>query len=129
VHDDHFAQNTPDEIWLTEIGKRGWVLLTKDPRIRTNELERRALLDNNVAAFMLGRGEVSGARMVDVFIKALDGMHRPLRCFDVGLIASVALDGGVTVRVYDLVNAVTAAAHELEGIAGGILTEQMRRAA
>lgn len=97
VHDDHFAQNTSDEVWLADIGKKGWVLLTKDPRIRTNELERRALLENDVAAFMLGRGEVSGTRMVEVFVKALDGMQRALRRFDVGLIASVALDGGVTV--------------------------------
>ena len=53
VHDDHFAQNTPDQEWLPEIGKRRWVLLTKDMRIQTNAIERRTLLDNKVAAFML----------------------------------------------------------------------------
>ncbi|WP_437796354.1 hypothetical protein [Sorangium sp. So ce693] len=30
AHDDHFAQNTPDAEWLVEIGRRGWVVLTKD---------------------------------------------------------------------------------------------------
>jgi hypothetical protein len=24
AHDDHFAQNTPDTTWLTEVGRRGW---------------------------------------------------------------------------------------------------------
>src|SRR5260221_14400832 len=40
VHDDHFPQNTRDEVWLGEAGKRQWVVLTKDENIRyrTNEL-------------------------------------------------------------------------------------------
>jgi PIN like domain len=27
-YDEHFSQNTADEVWLEEIGKRGWVALT-----------------------------------------------------------------------------------------------------
>ncbi len=54
VHDDVFPDDAPDVEWLSEVGKRGWVVLTKDARIRTNALERAALLDANVAAFMLG---------------------------------------------------------------------------
>lgn len=34
IHDDHFPQNDPDEDWISEVGKRGWVVLTKDDRIR-----------------------------------------------------------------------------------------------
>jgi hypothetical protein len=35
LHDDHFPQGTPDVVWLTEVGKRGWIVLTKDTRIRS----------------------------------------------------------------------------------------------
>ncbi|MGH9423743.1 MAG: hypothetical protein ACRD3J_27460 [Thermoanaerobaculia bacterium] len=33
-HADHFAPDTPDEEWLEAIGRRGWVALTHDMRIR-----------------------------------------------------------------------------------------------
>ncbi|MEZ5614602.1 MAG: hypothetical protein R3E35_05245 [Rhodocyclaceae bacterium] len=34
VHDNHFPQTTPDVDWLAEVGRRGWVVLSKDDRIR-----------------------------------------------------------------------------------------------
>ena len=33
-HGDHFAPDTPDEAWLAEVGRRGWIVLTHDRRIR-----------------------------------------------------------------------------------------------
>lgn len=36
AHDDHFAQDTLDVDWLTEVGRQGWVVLTKDKNIRAN---------------------------------------------------------------------------------------------
>ena len=49
VHDDHFAKDTPDVTWLAAVGEKGWVVLSKDDRIRTNALEREALLAASVA--------------------------------------------------------------------------------
>ncbi|MGH7152226.1 MAG: hypothetical protein ACREIU_16085 [Planctomycetota bacterium] len=34
VHDEHFARDARDEEWLGEVGRRGWVVPTKDQRIR-----------------------------------------------------------------------------------------------
>jgi hypothetical protein len=42
AHDEHFAADTPDADWLSEVGKRGWVVLTKDKEIRRNQLEHRS---------------------------------------------------------------------------------------
>lgn len=39
VHDEHFPQGTKDEVWLTEIGKKGWIVLTKDDQIRYHHTE------------------------------------------------------------------------------------------
>ena len=33
-HDDHFGPETLDEEWIGEIGRRGWVAVTRDARIR-----------------------------------------------------------------------------------------------
>ena len=41
IHDDHFAPDAKDEDWLVEVGKRGWIVLTKDDRIRYEPLNER----------------------------------------------------------------------------------------
>jgi len=92
-HDDHFAQNTPDAEWLVEVGRRGWVVLTKDKNIRSNQLEHVALVRANVACFMLGRGDLSAAAMGKIFIDALPVMRRVLRRFEVPLAASLSAGG------------------------------------
>ena len=63
-HDDHFAPDTPDTAWLAEVGARGWVVLTKDSRIRRHPMELQALLAANVAAFMLTTTDLTGATWV-----------------------------------------------------------------
>jgi hypothetical protein len=60
AHDDHFDVNAPDTVWLAEVTRRGWVVLTKDKNIRRNEIERTVIVDAGAACFMLGRGDVSG---------------------------------------------------------------------
>ena len=39
-HADHFAHDCPDEDWLQSVGRRGWIAITHDSRIRykPNEL-------------------------------------------------------------------------------------------
>jgi hypothetical protein len=98
AHDEHFGQATTDIEWLTEVGKRGWVVLTKDVRIRTNANEREAVLASRVALFALGRGDLSGARMSEVFCSALPRIRIVLGQYSVPLIATITADVIVTVR-------------------------------
>lgn len=42
VHLDHFPGNTPDHEWIPEVGRRGWVLITKDQHVHRNPPERAA---------------------------------------------------------------------------------------
>ena len=43
IHDDHFARDAEDRVWLRDVGARGWVILTKDQRLRYRPLELAAL--------------------------------------------------------------------------------------
>jgi hypothetical protein len=101
VHDDLFEQSTADADWLVEIGRRGWVVLTKDKNIRVNAIERIALVQAQVACFMLGRGDLTGAAMGKAFVDALPRIRRVLRRYDVPLAASVNARGGVRVLLAD----------------------------
>lgn len=97
AHDDHFAQNTPDADWLIDVGARGWVVLTKDKNIRSNQIEHRALVGAGVACFMLGRGDLSAAVMGETFVRALPVIRRVLRRYEVPIAASVSLTAGLRV--------------------------------
>jgi predicted nuclease of predicted toxin-antitoxin system len=93
AHDDHFDVNAPDTVWLAEVTRRGWVVLTKDKNIRRNEVERTVIVDARAACFMLGRGDVSGPTMGGVFVEALPRIRRVLRRYEAPLGASVNLLG------------------------------------
>lgn len=69
--DDLYDPATPDEEWLTDAGKKGWVVLSKDKYIRRRLHERQALLDHDVAAFILTSGNLTGDEMAEIMAKAL----------------------------------------------------------
>jgi hypothetical protein len=73
IHDDHFPRATPDVDWLKEIGRRGWVVLSKDERIRRNRTERAALEQTNVRAFFLTQQSMTGPEMAALFASVLKG--------------------------------------------------------
>lgn len=66
THDAHFAQDTKDVEWLPVVGERDWVVLTKDDRLRTNPLERAAVIEARVRLFIVRAGEASGAQLAEL---------------------------------------------------------------
>src|SRR5215470_262918 len=70
VHDDHFAQDAPDEEWLTAVGGDGWVVFTKDEKIRYRTRERDALIAHNVRAFVLTARGVTAQEMAEILVNA-----------------------------------------------------------
>jgi hypothetical protein len=97
VHDAHFAKDAADVEWLGAVGHKGWVVVSKDDRIRLNEVERMALTEAGVAAFFLGRSDLTGPQMARAIVTALPAMRRALRRFDVPFTARISLDGDVSV--------------------------------
>jgi hypothetical protein len=73
IHDDHFAPGATDEEWLSAVGPRGWIVLTKDTRIRYRAVERMALMQAGVRAFVLGSGNLLCSRYRLVERRTLSG--------------------------------------------------------
>ncbi len=74
IHDTHFDLDAPDVQWLAAMGDRGWVVLSKDARIRRDAFEREALRSANVKAFFLTQQGLTGEEMAQIFVAALPGM-------------------------------------------------------
>lgn len=96
IHDHHFRQDCLDQEWLTEVGRRGWVVLTKDKRIADRRLERLAVASAEVRMFVLVAGNLTGQDMAAAYVKALPSMQRFARTHQPPVIAKVYRDGTVT---------------------------------
>ncbi len=97
IHNDHFPQDARDETWLLDVGKRGWVVLTKDDRIRYRATELAAVVSARVALFALSSGNLNGKEMAQAFVAALLRMTRVLAKHRPPFIAKVTRSGEVSI--------------------------------
>ncbi len=51
--EDRFPHDAPDEVWLEEAGRQGWLVITHDAKIRTRPGERRAIMEHGAGCFIL----------------------------------------------------------------------------
>jgi hypothetical protein len=85
-------------VWLPFVGERGWLLVTKDKKIRFNELEKTAVLRNKVREFYFASGNFSGSEMAETLLVALGSMVKLCRKQPAPFIASITKSGGVNLR-------------------------------
>jgi hypothetical protein len=74
-----FPKGTPDEVWLTKAGESGWVVLTRDKRIRYRQLERLALQTAKVRASVFTGGNVTGKDTGAILASALRRLEKLAR--------------------------------------------------
>ena len=92
----HFAPGTPDEEWLAAVGKRGWIVFTRDKRIRYRALELESLLEARVRAFVFIGGNVTSADTAAALAKALPKIKRIVASETPPFVYNVGRSGGVT---------------------------------
>jgi predicted nuclease of predicted toxin-antitoxin system len=97
IHDDHFKRDEEDRIWLRQAGERGWVILTKDQRLRYRPLEIAALRASNARVFVLTAGNLRGAEIAEVFVSALPEICKTLHHHPGPFLARVSKSGQVTI--------------------------------
>ena len=98
THDDHFPPDEQDPVWIAEAGKRGWVVLTADQRIRRVSLETEAIMSAGVQAFIfVGKTDVH--RFAEAFLKARGRIGRLLAKEMGPFIAKIYRDGRVVVSL------------------------------
>ena len=75
-HTERFPRGAADEVWLTEAGRNGWIVLTRDKRIRYRKLERDALQAAKVRAFVFTGGNVTAKDTGAILARALPRIQR-----------------------------------------------------
>lgn len=96
VHLDHFAGDKPDAEWISDVGERGWVLITKDQNIRRNPLERRAYEAARLRGFIVTGKDMGGKELADLLVRCLPGMTRRAAGRTGPLLYTISLGGTFT---------------------------------
>lgn len=71
----HFPKGTDDGTWLSLAGSKGWIVLTRDKRIRYRRLERLALQAAGVRAFVFTGGNVTLSDTAAILATALPAIR------------------------------------------------------
>jgi len=96
---ERFSSGTKDQVWLPEVGRNGWILLTKDSRIRYRQNEMQALLSSKTRSFVLVSSNLPGSEIAQIFVKALPRMKRLCQRQRPPFIAHVHKDGTVALMI------------------------------
>lgn len=94
---DHFDQDTEDTIWVPEVGKRGWVILSADENLKHNHIEIVALLKSNTHSFLLTSGSFTGPEMAKAFVTAIPQMTGIISTLPAPVVCKVWKTGEVRV--------------------------------
>ena len=97
IHDDHFVRDEEDRVWLQAVGKRGWVIFTKDQRLRYRPMEIGALRASKARVFVLTAGNLRGSEIAAVFLRALPQLCRILHSKPGPFLARLSQSGCVTI--------------------------------
>ena len=95
-HDDHFDQDTPDQVLLVQVAERGWAFVTQDKRIRRRPLERQALLDAGLGVFAVSStANLSAEETAAVLIAAEEGVFEAFATVERPFVFGIHKDGSL----------------------------------
>lgn len=90
VHDEHFAQDTPDHVWLSEVGKKGWIVVTRNTSISSTKLELDTLMESKVKAFFLvSRPDTPHQELIERFLSLSGRIYNLLDAHRIPFIAKI----------------------------------------
>ncbi|MBR8837315.1 MAG: hypothetical protein DSM106950_25725 [Stigonema ocellatum SAG 48.90 = DSM 106950] len=95
IHDDHFHKGAQDVDWVPEIGKRGWVVLTKDAKIGKRTSEKIAVVSEKVKLFAFASQSLTGKQMSEALLKAIVPLQEFVRKHPGPFIAKIYRDGHI----------------------------------
>ena len=91
-HDDHFGPDTPDEEWIGDIGRRGWIAVSRDARIRYSPLALSVLMESGTQLFVLV-GKLTTVEAAETFLKWREKIAATIASERGPFIAKIRRDG------------------------------------
>lgn len=89
------VEEVSDAKWLREIGERGWLILSRDLRIRYNDVEKQAIKDSGASFFALTAKKASSKELASIVVKAMNRVVTFAEQHDPPFIARIYRDGRI----------------------------------
>ena len=91
---DLFSQDTKDPVWLAEAGRKGWLVITHDKKIRTRPGERRAIIEHGVGCFILAyKQDLKRQEIAEMVLNAIEDMEALFETTERPFIFTMSKDG------------------------------------
>jgi hypothetical protein len=97
LHDEVFAQGTPDAEWLPSVGAQGWIVFTRDLRLRYRPAEKEALIAAGVRAFGFTSGNMGGGEVAEAIVRALPKIRSLLAAHKNAFVARITSTSDVAI--------------------------------
>ena len=94
---EEIERSTEDAVWLPEIAARGWVIATRDGRMRHRPTERAAIQEAGAIVVVLRGGGLRGEVMASMLVDAYPVLRRLVARYQAPMIIHVYADGSVRV--------------------------------
>ncbi len=72
-------EGVPDAAWLERAGREGWIVFTKDARIRYRVAEMSIIAASRVKAFVLSGGNLSAPDQAEHYVRNINRIRRACR--------------------------------------------------
>lgn len=95
AHREMFEPEAPDPVWIAEVGRRGWVVVTRDKNIRRRPNELRAVRDAGLHLFALTSGNLSAEDTAAIIVKTWPAIRREVAQTPAPALYSVSRSGDV----------------------------------
>lgn len=96
AHRDRFPDDTPDAEWIAAVAGLGWVIVTRDRRIRYRANEAAAVRRGRLHMFALTSGNVSATETAAIVVKAWPAIQRAVAATPPPMMWSITRSGTVS---------------------------------
>ena len=76
MHNQVFPDRTPDRVWIPDVAKRGWIIVTRDKRLQTRHIEWMAFLRAKARVLWFKGDRASNLAITEGFLLALPKIDR-----------------------------------------------------
>lgn len=95
AHRDRFVGDAPDAEWLAAAADQGWLVVTRDQRIRYKANEQAAVVRARLHLFALTQGGLSAAETAAIVVRAYPAMVRHAQATEPPAFFSITRSGEV----------------------------------
>lgn len=100
IHDDHLAQDSPDEKWISLVGRKNWIAITEDRHIRYRTAEKLTIIDFKARVVVVRAKNMTGKQKGEFLAGALNKIQKYANENSPPFI--VGIDRSKKIRSYDL---------------------------